>query len=338
MVVNMKLVVGSRGNFESTKAIIEGTSGRISEIYVSIENSRFGSGRNYVHEINISEIARQVKFAEKFNIDISLAFNTVCFGLEKFKKSFQDELVRMAENLYNSGVHHIIISDPFIMEIIKEKVPQLKIIVSVFAEVDSLNRLEFYNKLGVDRIIIPHELNRNTENLKTFVEKSRCDLEVILNLACYHYCARGDCHSMYTGHYTGDMRSKTFGDYYTSWCYRHKVNSPGGFLSQDWIRPEDVHRYEEMGIKYFKIAGRATATSWIKRTANAYLDRSYDGNLCDLITSYYPFTDRFEADVKPFSFPNKNLDEIMDILYSCGHHCEGCRRCGALEKDMAEGR
>ena len=328
----MKLVVGSRGNFESTKAIIEGTSGRISEIYVSIENSRFGSGRNYVHEIDIPEIARQVKFAEKHNIDISLAFNTVCFGLEKFKKGFQDDLARMAGDLYNSGVHHIIISDPFVMEIIKEKVPHLKIIVSVFAEVDSLNRLEFYNKMGVDRIIIPHELNRNPDKLKTFVEKSKCDLEVILNLACYHYCARGDCHSMYTGHYTGDMRNKTFGDYYTSWCYRHKVNSPGGFLSQDWIRPEDVHRYEEMGIKYFKIAGRATATSWIIRTAKAYLDRSYDGSLSDLITSYYPFTDRFEGDIKPFNYPNKNLDDIMDILYSCGHHCEECGSCGALEK------
>lgn len=334
----MKLVVGSRGNFESTKAIIEGTSGRISEIYVSIENSRFGSGRNYVHEIDIPEIARQVKFAEKYDVDISLAFNTVCFGLEKFKKSFRDNLVQMAGNLYNSGVHHIIISDPFIMEIIKEKVPQLKIIVSVFAEVDSLNRLEFYNKMGVDRIIIPHELNRNPEKLKTFSEKSGCDLEVILNLACYHYCARGDCHSMYTGHYTGEMRTKTFGDYYTSWCYRHKVNSPGGFLSQDWIRPEDVHRYEKMGIKYFKIAGRATATSWIIRTANAYLERSYEGNLCDLITSYYPFTDRFEGDMKPFDYPNKNLDDIIDTLYSCGHHCEECGRCGDLENEMADER
>ena len=330
----MKLVVGSRGNFNSTRAIIEGTKGKISEIYLSVANSKFGSGRNYVHEVDLSEITRQVEFAAKYNIDIAAAFNTVCFGLEKFKKSFQKEVGDLAKELYNSGVKHIIISDPFIMELVKTAAPQMKIRVSVFSEVDSLNRVEFYDKLGVNRIVIPHELNRNLPKLKTFVENSKCELEVILNLACFHYCARGDCHSMYTGHYVGEMRKQSFGDYYTNWCYRHKVNNPGSFLSQDWIRPEDIHRYEDIGIKYFKVAGRATSTSWIIRTANAYLNRSYEGNLCDLVTSYYPFTDRFKGDKKFFSFPNKKLGKYMDTLYSCQHNCNTCHNCESMEKQV----
>jgi len=324
----MKLVVGSRGNFNSTKAIIEGTEGRIAEVYLSVENTRFGSGRNFVHEVDIPEIARQVSFAGKYNVKISLAFNTVCFGKKKFCRSFQQDLRHLMRELESIGIDRIIVSDPYIMEIIMDEVPEVKIIVSVFSEVDSINRLEFYNRMGVDRIIIPHELNRNLGRLKEFVEKSLCDLEVILNLGCSHYCARADCHSMFTGHYTDAMRRKVFGDCYNAWCNKFKLDRPRDFLSQDWIRPEDVYRYEEIGIKYFKIAGRATSTTWVIRAANAFLDRKYSGNIFNLISTYYPFIDRMPGKKSPLFIANRQLDKYMDILYSCGHRCDQCERCG----------
>lgn len=324
----MKLVVGSRGNFKSTQAIIEKTEGRIAEIYLSVSNSRFGSGRNYVHEVQAPEIARQVKLAAKYGIDISLAFNTVCFGLDRFNGEFQANFLETARELMDAGVDRIILSDPYIMELIRDNVPGMKIIVSVFSEVDSLNRLKFYRDLGVDRIIIPHELNRDMEKLKSFRENFPGGLEVITNLGCSHYCARGDIHSMFTGHYTGEMRKKVMGDCYTAYCNRYKLNHPLDFLTQDWIRPEDIHRYEEIGIEYFKVAGRATSTSWIINAANAYLDRSYDGNIFNLLSTYYPFTDRMPGEKTPFNIPNKELDSIMDRLYQCGHMCESCGACG----------
>jgi len=332
----MKLVVGSRGNLKSTRAIIENTRGRIHEIYLSVKNSRFGSGRNYVHEVDISEIARQVEIADKNDIHISLAFNTVCFGAEKFSEGFRNEFIKLIGEIRKAGIDRIIISDPYMMEIVREKFPNIKIIVSVFSEVDSINRLKFYNDLGVDRIVIPHELNRNLDKLKRFVEVSECDLELLVNLGCSHYCARGDTHSMFTGHYVGEMRKKVMGDCYTAYCNRFKLNHPSDFLSQDWIRPEDIYRYEEIGIEYFKVAGRATSTSRVIKTANAYLDRSFEGNIFELISTYYPFTDRVEEmrnpdpesqKGNPLYIPNKKLDDIMDILYKCGHKCDQCGRC-----------
>lgn len=337
--MNMKLIVGSRGNLNSTRAIIEGTGGKIDEVYLSVKNSRFGSGRNYVHEVDISEIARQVEIARKHKVHISPAFNTVCFGAQKFNDSFRNEFTNLIGDLREVGIDRLIISDPYIMEIVRDKFPDMKIIVSVFSEVDSINRLKFYNDMGVDRIVIPHELNRNMEKLKKFVEVSKCDLELLLNLGCSHYCARGDTHSMFTGHYVGEMRKKVMGDCYNAYCNRYKLNHPSDFLSQDWIRPEDIYRYEKIGIEYFKIAGRATSTSRVIKTANAYIDRSYEGNIFDLISTYYPFTDRVEEQRNPNSnsktgnplyIPNKKLDEIMDILYKCGHICDECNKCKSL--------
>ncbi len=329
----MFLVVGSRGNYNSTKAIIDATDGKISEIYLSVENSRWGSGRNYVYEVDFQDISCQVGYARNFGVDISLAFNTVCFGLSKFSKEFLNDFLTLLEKAQEAGIRNIILSDPYLMEITKREAPSLRIIVSVFSEVDSELRLRFYNELGVHRIIIPHELNRNLEKLKRFVEISSCDLEVILNLGCSHYCARGDAHSMFTGHYTGNMRKRVIGDYYTSYCNRFKLNYPWKFLSQDWIRPENIYRYEEIGIKYFKVAGRATSTQWIIRTAKAYLKRSYEGNIFELISSYYPFTDRMPKK-SPFYIPNKKIDEIIDHLYQCGHKCYKCNVCEDFYKAL----
>jgi collagenase-like PrtC family protease len=331
----MKIVVGSRGNRKSTEAIIRGTKGRISEIYLSVENSKWGSGRNFVHDVDFREMARLSAETKKSGVRFSLAFNTVCFGREKFSKKFQDEFVEILSQAQQSGFSAIILSDPYLMEIAKNKAPDLSVIVSVFAEVDSESRLKFYNALGVDRIIIPHELNRELEKLAHFANISKCELEVIANLGCSHYCARGDSHSIFTGHYTGDIRKEIIGDCHTSFCNFYKLNFPWEILSQDWIRPEDLHRYENIGIKYLKIAGRATSTSWIIKVANAYIAQSYDGNLQDLITSYYPFTDKMQNENPLPPIPNKSLDLIMENLYSCGHKCSGCSFCKAQYESLS---
>lgn len=333
----MKLVVGSRGNNRSTHAIINGTKGRIAEVYLSVSNSKYGSGRNYVHEVDFDDISRQVAYGRKHGVKFSLAFNTVCLGRKKLTASFRDEFRQLLRKCERSGVTGIILSDPFLMEIAKDEFPGLTIIVSVFAEADSLNRLEFYNDLGVDRMIIPHELNRDLKKLDVFAKASRCDLEVILNLGCNHYCARGDAHSVYTGHWRQGMQGKVLGDYYTAYCNYRKLNRPWEVLSQDWIRPEDIYRYENIGIEYFKVAGRATSTAWIINTANAYLDRSYEGSLLDLISSYYPFTDRMPGDKSPLpALPNKKLDEVMERLYKCGHHCDHCDTCRKMYDKLIE--
>lgn len=330
----MKIVVGSRGNQKSTEAIIRGTKERISEIYLSVENSKWGSGRSFVHDVNFQEVARLSARTKKLGIRFSLAFNTVCFGREKFSKKFRHEFLEALSQAEQTGFSAIILSDPYLIEIVKEEYPGLSVIVSVFAEVDCEYRLKFYNDLGVDRIIIPHELNRDLEKLERFVGLSQCDLEVIANLGCSHWCARGDSHSIFTGHYTSEIGKEVLGDCYTSFCNYYKLNYPWEILTQDWIRPEDVHRYKNIGIKYLKIAGRATSTSWLIRAANAYLDKSYNGNLLDLISNYYPFTDKMAKKMPLPPIPNKSLDSIMEKLYKCGHRCDKCEACRVYYEDL----
>ena len=51
-----------------------------------------------------------------------------------------------------------------------------------------------------------------------------------------------------------------------------------------WIRPEDLHVYEALGIDDFKIIDRSRSTAWLLRATKAYATRNYDGNLLDIVS------------------------------------------------------
>ena len=58
---------------------------------------------------------------------------------------------------------------------------------------------------------------------------------------------------------------------------------PAEMIKSRWIRPEDIIRYEEMGFGRFKVGQRTQNTEWNTRAATAYSNRTYDGNLLEII-------------------------------------------------------
>jgi hypothetical protein len=54
-------------------------------------------------------------------------------------------------------------------------------------------------------------------------------------------------------------------------------------LKSAFIRPEDIHYYEEAGVDNIKLVERSMTTDALARIVKAYTVRSYDGNMMDLI-------------------------------------------------------
>lgn len=73
-------------------------------------------------------------------------------------------------------------------------------------------------------------------------------------------------------------------DSYLWQCTRRRLLQPELFLSSRWIRPEDLHVYESLGIDEFKIIDRSRSTAWLLRATQAYASRRYDGNLLDILS------------------------------------------------------
>ncbi|MGC4120051.1 MAG: hypothetical protein QM765_36825 [Myxococcales bacterium] len=81
----------------------------------------------------------------------------------------------------------------------------------------------------------------------------------------------------------------TDGDRTSLVCNDLRLREPVNYLRANWIRPEDLNLYEEMGFHNFKIVERNTPTAILLERVKAYANRRYDGNLLDLVQNYsYP--------------------------------------------------
>ena len=54
------------------------------------------------------------------------------------------------------------------------------------------------------------------------------------------------------------------------------------WLKTRFIRPEDLHKYSDLGINSFKVTGRTGSTNYLKSVIKAYVSESWNGNLLSL--------------------------------------------------------
>jgi hypothetical protein len=72
-------------------------------------------------------------------------------------------------------------------------------------------------------------------------------------------------------------------------CSRDRYMNPVKLLSSDWIRPEDIHYYEELADRTgnsnisIKLLDRTSKTYVLEKVIRAYMSRSYEGNLLDIL-------------------------------------------------------
>jgi hypothetical protein len=69
-------------------------------------------------------------------------------------------------------------------------------------------------------------------------------------------------------------------------CQQLKVKEPRRILAGQWMRPEDVHLYEELGVDRLKVLDRVSPTAQLARILEAYANRGFDGNLAELIPGF----------------------------------------------------
>ncbi len=110
-----------------------------------------------------------------------------------------------------------------------------------------------------------------------------CDLQLIVNNSCRQDCAIADPHATSLNHASQHGSKGLPFDYCSVVCLDFRLREPVNYLRANWIRPEDIHLYEEMGYDNFKIVERNTPTPLLVERTKAYAERSYEGNLLDLV-------------------------------------------------------
>lgn len=264
----------------------------IRNLYGKLREDVVGGGRpNFtLPSVSKSGLKRHIELAKKNRITFNYLLNALCLDnrefISKTNRKIRD-LVRLVED---SGAESVTVGSPFMLDLVKAN-SSLKVSVSIYNDIDSLEKIKKWENLGADELTLHYSYNRNFRKLEEVLRTARVDLRLIANNTCLHEClyrtnhATSLAHASQTGHSTGGF----FLDWFSLNCGREKLANPTRLISADWIRPEDVHLYEEVCNKTnsanlsLKLTDRSRPTQWLVNVAKAYASRHYDGNLFDIL-------------------------------------------------------
>ncbi len=265
------------------------------EIFGKLTSDFFGGGRPsfYLPEIDKTELESYVRKTHNAGIEFNYLLNASAMDNLEYSKEGQRAMNHMLGWLDEIGVDSVTVANIFFLRLIKRRHPRLKVRVSSHRFTDSPRKVRFWAENGADYIVVNEvSIHREFDLLRTMNEAAQdagVELQLIVNNWCRQECAIAGNHAVALSN-ASQRGSKGFPlDYCSVVCNRIRVNDPVNILRANWIRPEDLPLYEEMGFHNFKIVERNTPTPILIQRAKAYSERRYEGNLMDLIQNYaYP--------------------------------------------------
>lgn len=260
-------------------------------IFGKLTSDFVGGGRSsYVlPSISKRKLQRHINEAHANGLQFNYLLNAACLGNREFTLRGQREIHKLLDWLEEMEVDSVTVAIPYLLKLVKKKYHRFKAYISLISNINNLGIAKYWEDLGADLITLKSsDLNRDFAMLRKIRKHIKCELQLIANNSCLSFCPFVSYHSVINSH-ASQSRDSSGGfiiDYCILNCKYIRLKDPVNFIRCDWIRPEDVHYYEEVGIDSLKIVDRTRLTDAVALAVDAYTKRRYDGNLADLIPSY----------------------------------------------------
>lgn len=320
---------------------------KVFELYGSFQHGAFHSARpaKYLPLINRTEFQKHVRLALDQDIRFNYLLNAPSYSNFEYTHKGRQELEELLHYLCDSGVASVTVTAPYIVDIIKSRFPELEVVVSTIGYVGARRGISQFEEIGASRIVLDVEVNRDFQFLRHVTPISKAELEIVVNPVCLyqchfkfnHYCTAG-----FGGHLHKGGFGHPYNQYYLNWCYLEKLKTPGEFMRSPWVRPEDLHLYENFGLHHFKIAGRGLGSDELLNRAKYYLKGEFKGNLLALLGWPHWLQFRKKNDgtkLKPLeiNLENDKLTGFLDFFHDTNPNCRlGCEGCGHCDKWAAK--
>lgn len=259
------------------------------EIYGKLNVGLIGGGRPALTlpSVKKEKVRDFVKEAHKRGLKFNYLMNGTCFDNLEITKTGYRDIRKTLDWLSKMEVDGISVSLPMVMEIIKKNYPHFSISASVQVRIDSFEKARYWQNLGADKVNISYvDINKDFEEIRKIKEKTTgLKIQTIANLMCMNKCPMVTLHANYNAHASqkNHVNSNFSFDYYLFSCAEKLLSNPVEILKSAFIRPEDIHYYEEAGVDNIKLVERSMTTDALARIVKAYTVRSYEGNMMDLI-------------------------------------------------------
>jgi collagenase-like PrtC family protease len=269
------------------KLIEELTKFPVVDVYGSLDKTPIGSGRpaSILPKISEATVADHVKLVHEKKMKFSYVLNAPCMGNMEYDSEFHKQILEHLQWIQNIGADGVIVTTPFLIALLKEQFPKLKIRVSTIAHVNSVNRAKFFEQLGVSEITPDVMINRDFKTLEKMRKAVKCELVLLVTDGCLYQCPFRYYHYNMMGH-ASQLNASFHIDFPILNCSMIKFSNPTEVVKSRWVRPEDLSHYEAIGINHFKLGGRRLPADWIIRAVTAYSSRKYEGNLIDIIEGF----------------------------------------------------
>ncbi len=312
---------------------------RVAEFYGSLPRTPTGSGRpaRSLTPVTADAFARHVDEARQIGISFTYAFNTSCTGNHEFdlarRRTFVDALLWARD----VGCAAIVVASPYLIDLARRHVPDLRIHQSSIAYLKSTKEARHYLRRGAARLVLDPDTIRDFEFLRKLARdcpgaetEALCNHPCLLNCPYETYCYNCVAHAS-----ADDEQATGFEPFSLLSCHMDKLTDPAEFVKGSWIRPQDTHHWEAVGLTAIKIAGRGRSTEWLARVAEAYLAREYDGDLMELIwdpqwAAVWRATGQ-SAPPRPVRAEAARFDGFIEHFVNnrpdCARGCGACTHC-----------
>lgn len=289
----MRMLYDLATNFDDELIRRVAPYGVVKSLYGKLQKDIVGGGRPSfaIGPVSEKQLERHIDVAHEHGMKFSYLFNALCSDNREFAGRTNGQMRDFVKHLQNIGVDIITIGSPFMLQLVKDVAPEMGTCVSVYNDVDSTERIRAWEQMGADELTLHYGFNRSFKKLAQALKATDLNLRIIANNTCLHDCIYRTNHANALAHSSQSKHESDgfFLDFYSLNCGMEKFESPGKFIAADWIRPEDVHHYEELCESLgktnltFKLTERSRPTDWLVRVVKAYAEQSYDGNLFDIL-------------------------------------------------------
>jgi len=269
-------------------------------------------------------LIKELQEIKALGIKLDLLFNANCYGEDAMSEAMQGKICSIIDYLDSYGVCPEIITttSPAVAFMVKNNYPDIELKASVNMKISTVKGMQYVAHL-FDSYCVAKECNRDISQLKEmkkWAEENGKKITILANSGCMRDCSGQIFHDNMVAHEDKISKQKNINFMpYMCWNYLKDKNNLHSVLQNTWIRPEDIHNYDDLA-DCIKLATRAHQLPGM--VIGAYARRMYSGNLLDL------FEPGFSPAFAPYAIDSSKIpDDFWKNTTDCDKNCEKCNYC-----------
>ena len=309
--------------------VVQKYLGHIHEVYLPANSNIMGSGRKRSTPPNYDEdVAEIADILHRHRIEVNMLFNAACTGTRFLRQDAINTLLNYLSVMYKEhGINSITIVALRLATVIRDNFPDLKIIASTNAFVNSVRKAQYWKDKGANAICLDRDINKDIKRIRAIRENVDIEIRLLLNDPCLPECPYRSMHINVEAHLSGERTNLEYMDPFHACCgaiFKDiRETRPWALYSSPMVLPRYLHHYEAL-VDIFKISGRSLTTTDVLQFIDSYIYNT-------------PYADERYASktgVRIGMVP----DEAFTKILNCDKACYDCHYCediyNSIQKEL----